>query len=366
MAQYANNYANGGRANGARAPSSAATSRAQPHPSRVKKDHSVLPHLGRVLTFERTPMEAWHEYQDEITSDVSQRHAILIQARARGMLERKLTERMKLQNEKILVIQKHVRSRLARKTLKRIKTQYKVLTLFANAERKAVMKLELAYLKRRERRREASASIVRAHYVGRKARQKRDDMLMQRQLVMMMAKGEAKAALRIQYAYWRYRVAVLNSRKEAEQATAVLRAKLAEEEKAKAALRRHEDAVLAKPVGKRMRKSPLVRFQSKHLELDAVNRSLTYWKLPVAPAAGAGGSQPAKAKQILLDSVIKIEQQSTPAHLLLVYVGVTLSVPNAKRTMYTLQLADREAADIWLKRLRPFCRNAHISAMAPP
>lgn len=94
--------------------------------------------------------EAWHEYQDELSYDSTERHAILIQAYARGMRSRSDTARMRLQQDKILMIQRMVRGKLARKYLRRIKMQYKYAAFMASRERKAVMKLEVSRLPLRQ------------------------------------------------------------------------------------------------------------------------------------------------------------------------------------------------------------------------
>lgn len=74
---------------------------------------------------------------------VNERHAIRIQAVARGKRDRFNTARMKRQEEAATLIQKYARAKLARRRLEDIKRQVKVITLFANAERKAVMKLQV-------------------------------------------------------------------------------------------------------------------------------------------------------------------------------------------------------------------------------
>jgi len=107
------------------------------------KTPSIMPHVTRVVSFNRTPMEAWHEYQEELSRVINERHATRIQAHARGRRDRQNTLRMKLQQENIVIIQKLWRAKLARTQLERYRKQYQVIILFASAERKAVMRLQV-------------------------------------------------------------------------------------------------------------------------------------------------------------------------------------------------------------------------------
>lgn len=143
----------------------------------VAPQPSVFQHVKRVVAFERTPLEAWQEYKDELTRIVSERHALTIQARTRGMLGRKRSARVRLESENVVMIQRMVRDKLARRAAERQIRLLKISALMAKGERKAVMKLEAAFLRRRERKRAAAtavaASIVQAHFIGFKVRARR-------------------------------------------------------------------------------------------------------------------------------------------------------------------------------------------------
>jgi hypothetical protein len=161
MAYYEPSYGQNYAAEQARGPVPATAVAPQP---------SVFPHMKRVVAFERTPLEAWQEYQDELTRIVNQRHALVIQARTRGMLGRKQTVRVRLQSERVVLIQRMVRDKLARREAQRQIRRLKIASLMAKGERKAVMKLQAAFLRRRERKRTAAASIMQAHFIGLKVR----------------------------------------------------------------------------------------------------------------------------------------------------------------------------------------------------
>lgn len=157
MAYYKPGYGQNYAAEPARRPVPATAVAPQP---------SAFSHMKRVVAFERTPLEAWQEYQEELTRVVSERHALVIQSRARGMLGRKQTGRVRLQSERVVLIQRMVRDKLARREAQRQIRRYKIAALMAKGERKAVMKLEAAYLRRRERKRAAAATIMQAHFAG--------------------------------------------------------------------------------------------------------------------------------------------------------------------------------------------------------
>jgi len=298
---------------------------------------SFLPHLGRVVAFERTPMEAWHEYLDERERVVNERHAVRIQAAARGMRDRYNAQRLKVEESAAVLIQKHARAKLARRRLEDMKRQFAVVTLFANAERKAVMKLELAYLKRLEKKRRAATTVLQAQYRGRKARLHAKEERTKRKVAYIMAKGQAKAALRIQYAWWAYRVKLLAQRREAEEAA--LRARVAEEEKARQEVARREAFIMAKPLFKKSRR--LFRFQTKQMTIDTQLRKLNYWRyVPNAP-----GKQ--QVKEVPLEHVVTIELKDAPFH------GIILGLKSAGATRnYVFKMEDKEAAEVWLQHIR--------------
>jgi hypothetical protein len=231
-----------------------------------------------------------------------------------------------------------------------------------------------------------------------------------RKLVLLMAKGEIKAAMRIQYHWWRFRAWKQGRDKEAAQVrklapnprtppdaagrarasragegqrrsrvrvrfsttASCLRpltcaaaeparvgaARVAQKEmvasvdkqlRAKEDLNRREDFVMAQPVFKKARSMPL-GFQKKQMQLDAGRGELTYWKFLE--------SIKATVKSIKLEPVTAIEQRNSATVFLLVLAVQASGAARAKS--YTFRMASREASDVWLKHLRQACRNGRV------
>jgi hypothetical protein len=145
-------------------------------------------------------------------------------------------------------------------------------------------------------------------------------------------------ARRIQFAWWDYRVNVLDPRKDSERA--------AEEQRIEARSsavqpKSREVWIMDKKVGKRRRKLPLLGFKPKQMQLDSAARVLSYWKFDE--------QRKARVRSIELDAVTALEQRNLETEWLLV---ISLSTgPTAKATAYTFKMADKEASDVWLKYL---------------
>mmetsp|Transcript_3600 Transcript_3600/g.10355 ORF Transcript_3600/g.10355 Transcript_3600/m.10355 type:complete len:347 (+) Transcript_3600:145-1185(+) len=329
------------------------------------KEPSIMTHFTNVLVFKRTVVEACYEYQLEKKKIANERHAIQIQRRVRGMRDRERLARLHLQKEKVTIIQAAFRSWLARKVIDRRRRELQILSLFASAERKAVMKLELAFINRRERKRAAAVAVMQSQFSLRKARLRaREEMreeLTKRKLVLLMAKGETKAALRIQYAWYRYKSTVLNKRREAEDRDAL--ARRMEEERLREEVRareQRETAIMNQPVGKKARSKPL-GFQKKQMHIDASQSAITYRKFPENPKA--------KTKGIPFRSVVALElAEGTGAEITLQLDADAVPGAGVKKGPLVLRCEDRETAEVWAKNLRESCGLPAVAPLAggPP
>lgn len=165
-----------------------------------------------------------------------------------------------------------------------------------------------------------------------------------RKVAYLLTKGQAKAALRIQYAWWAYKVKLLAQRREAEEAA--LRTRVAEEEKQRQAVQRREEFIMAKPVEKKSRR--LMTFQRKQMRIDLPMRKLNYWKYSEKTHA--------TVKEIHLDHVVTIEQKDDSK-----FNGIVLGVkPDRTTRSYTFRMEDKLAADIWFKHIREATPNAAV------
>mmetsp|Transcript_7437 Transcript_7437/g.20278 ORF Transcript_7437/g.20278 Transcript_7437/m.20278 type:complete len:362 (-) Transcript_7437:468-1553(-) len=318
------------------------------------KTPSIMPHVTRVVSFNRTPMEAWHEYQEELSRVINERHATRIQAHARGRRDRQNTLRMKLQQENIVIIQKLWRAKLARTQLERYRKQYQVIILFASAERKAVMRLQHAFRMRRQRRQEAAAQFMQAAWVGRKTRLETREELLKRRTAYFLATAQTEAAFRIQYAWYRFRVAMLE--KQNVQQDKVVMEQVADEERARAMVERRDKFIMAKPVYKKARRLPLLGFWRQKKQMQVVEENVTqdnkvcYWKFSEASKE--------RVKEIPLAQVQAIEQREGKGHVLVLTLQGGAGVRGGP---LQLKYADEEAAQVWLKHFKNLCPHARVT-----
>jgi len=318
--------------------------------------------------------EAWNEYQDELATALTTKHAIRIQAFARGMQARSVVSRVKLQEINIVIIQAHMRANIARKLVAKQRKQRIALSLFkSNKERRFVQKLELLWLAKKERQRAAAANVLQGMFHVRKAnvsaKVQRTDELRKRRLLYLWAEGESKFALRIQLAWWQYRVYVLNQRKEVERKQVdrgvmdqVAAQVAAEAERAARALEHKETLMMAETVGKKARSKPL-GFQPKHLKLvevpNSLLRALAYCKYDLRVPQSQE-----RRKSVPLERATGIVQHSSPEQfLLLVTLAPPPAVRKAKPTTYTFKLKNREVSDVWLKHMRAACPHLRDTAV---
>jgi len=323
--------------------------------------------------FPAPAQEAWREYQDEVNLHKTEKQAIKIQALARGRGARVNADHIKLQREKATFIQAHVRAWLARKRLQEQKRLYEISMLFASAERRAVMKLELAFIKKRERQRGFAAHIVQSHFHGRKVRKQAQEELTKRKLMYLMAKGETKAALRIQWWWFRFK-ATMADKREVEEAKDVRN--LADEQEQRRRLQEEEEAAeLAKPVMKKQRRSLGTKFLERTMRIE--DGRLYYWGPDDTKHADPRKHK--KHREVILACVEKLrveedlEKDHTESlhgranarpHLIVLEVRKAREAKDAKNGKFTLRFASPRAHELWLERLRRSCPHATFEPLS--
>jgi len=215
----------------------------------------------------------------------------------------------------------------------------------------------MAFRQRQERRQAAAATILQAHYIGHKTRKEMKDEITKRRLIYLMSKGMTKAALRIQYAWWRHKVRVINRREEAAVTSVALQ--LQESRDENDAVTTHESLIMARPVDKKARSFPgslVLGFQKKQMQLDPQARLLSYWKY----------SENAKAqvKSVPLDSVRGIVQKTGKYFLIVLDLDAS---EGRSAGQLTFRVYDKETSDVWFRSLQALCENARpVSGPTPP
>lgn len=167
-----------------------------------------------------------------------------------------------------------------------------------------------------------------------------------RRAAELLAKGETRAAIRIQSAWWQFRVLMLRRRADAE--AAAVREASADEERAQRELASREEFAMAKPVLKMARSLP-IGFQPKQMKLEPSEGLLYYWKLDE--------HRKAQAKGIPLDAIRTIEPRDEPGKVPALVLDVRRT-PSVKGGKLQLRMEDELARDVWVKHLRQACKHA--------
>lgn len=193
---------------------------------------------------------------------------------------------------------------------------------------------------------------MQAHWHGRKARKQVDEEVTKRKLVYLMAKGQTKAAMRIQYAWWQYRAKVAERRKVAE--ARVVHAQVAEDERLQREALARESAEMEMPVWKKARSAPWIGYQERRMSLQADEGKLYYWN-PTQQ----------KRREILLRDVVGLTpelERASGQHMITLEVRKSAG---SKAGKFALRFETEAARDTWLRRLRRVCHNVIDSGESP-